>query len=228
MKWNLFSLIGVTHGRRCLDPATLAGFVDRALGEEEQIAIRKHLIRCDSCFEAVSQLSQLKGHPLPELPSSLERKAKELGRSRPPVLFPQPAWKLVGSVAVVFIGIVLGLVFWKGDAPGSGEALESFRTVRSAGEAGLEVRMLSPLPLAILQPESVHFSWEEIAGATAYQVSVVNLEGDLVWHTRIQGGLSATPSGSELAPGDYFVSVEATLADSRFVKGEFVRFGVTE
>lgn len=211
----------------CADPATLAAFVDQGLREADQAAVKNHVLRCDSCFEAVTQLLSLKGQPIPELPVYLSRHALRVGTGQPGRTG-FGGWRRAGAVAALAASLLFGVGLWVtrssvGEVPGQNREESTLR----GGDAETEYLLLVfPAKDARLVPGQVRFAWEAVRGAVAYEVRLVDESGTPVWRTRVAAGTAVHPE-AELPAGDYFVSVRALLADGRSVTSEFIRFSVT-
>lgn len=232
MKLNvsLLTTLALTNRRRCPESGVLAAFVDEALDEKERVEVRRHLIQCDSCFESVSHLLELKDQPVPDLPVYLERKAKQLGKRRPDVAVPAFGWRLAGSLAVLCVAVALGIGYWNSSEPSAplSEPSGGVRVVRGAASTRPSFVLKTPAAGDVLERGSTDFSWEEVSDATAYRVSVVDLEGSLIWQNRFGPALSAVAPEASLEPGTYYASVEALMPDGRVARTDFVRFEVRE
>ena len=211
----------------CADAAALAAFVDRNLPEADHEAVRMHVQRCDACFDAVTQLLGLKGQSLPELPGYLSRHAIRVG-TREPGRAGFRAWKWAGATAALAASLLIGAGLWVNrgavvELPGEDPQTT---TLRGGTEPGENLVLVFPSEGARLVPGRVRFAWEALPGAVAYSVRLVDESGTLVWNTRVTAETAAHPE-PELPAGDYFVSIQALLADGRSVTGDFVRFSVT-
>jgi len=206
----------------CPDSNRLAAFVDRTLNEADRSAVRKHIARCDSCFETVTQLSVLQEQPPAELPRWIANDAKSLV-NRP--MFPlRPAsLKLAGSLAAVVLLVVVGIAFW---APGRFRIPESQRSVRGADSQVIQVTLSRPQAGATLDPAELEFSWTEIPDAIRYRIQITDLEGNLLWEAQQSSQTSVRAPESAIPEGNYFASIQVILRDGRVVRSEFVRFGV--
>jgi len=90
-------------------------------------------------------------------------------------------------------------------------------------------RFLSPARDLTIIPEDYLFRWTPVPDCRFYQVRIVTDEGDLLWQERLTGTEWKLPALAHLTPNaEYFVRVEAFLADTRSVKSDYRLFQVEE
>jgi hypothetical protein len=73
------------------------------------------------------------------------------------------------------------------------------------------------------------FEWTPVPESLYYQLRIVSDEGDLIWQGRVDGTQWALPSDLPLVPGsEYFVRVDAYLAEAKAVNSDYFLFQVGE
>lgn len=210
----------------CPRPGAIAAFADRTLDSRAEQRLRTHIEKCRACSQVVEQLEQMSRSPLPEVPPSLLRQAKEMGARRKTAWGLTPGWQMAGSFAAVCMVLLLGV--WFGALEGQPEVQpEEIRTVRGEDSGAVVPLFVSPVQDSVLRGQGLQLQWTEVPDALSYEVNLLDAEGGLVESFSTGKALTVSPR-SELPPGIYFVSVTANLKDGRSVKGGFNRFTVQD
>jgi hypothetical protein len=107
------------------------------------------------------------------------------------------------------------------------EQSSNLRETRSVNSTVPGPSFLSPVESPATIPTGYSFRWTPVANSRFYQVRIVSDSGDLLWQERVTGTEWKIPAGTHLSPGaEYFVRVEAFLADTRSLKSEYLPFQV--
>ena len=212
---------------RCFPEEEIGAYVDGVLSGARRKRVQGHLASCDYCLSRVGLLSRLRGEPEPEVPAELVARARALvpaaGGAKPARRW-APAvtwqWKLAAAsvVAVLALGVWVRLSETSSLRSGSSEDLSSAveqQMNRSQDEPPLP-DLLVPEEGSVLSASDLVFRWREVPRSLYYEVSLVNLEGDLVWQARSEATRLALPDDLSLASGArYFVWVQAYLPEGK-------------
>ncbi len=89
--------------------------------------------------------------------------------------------------------------------------------------------VISPADGENIKPRNLEVRWTEVRGSLHYDIQVVNAEGFILWRDRVEGTSWTPPASDLLKPGmDYYVRVDAYLAEANNVSSEHVLFTVAE
>ena len=237
----LNGIIPRTHRFHCPDEHDLAAYVDQQLIGAERERVESHLAKCDSCLRQVGFLVKQSETVAGTAPASLVHHAEHLKTFAHKGAF--FGWKWLSAAAAIAM-VATGVVISRNSRPN----LEGHSTivataqhdsspithdtpksstdaaVRSVSPPASLPLVLSPQPGAIVHVSDFTIRWEAVPEAVAYEVRVVSADGDLIWHTRIQGN-SVSPPKQTLRPGlKYFVWVRAWLADGKTQQSAAVGF----
>ena len=218
----------------CPEDQEIAEYFDGVLTEDEQARLERHLADCRYCLARVGMLGRLEGHrPDRRIPGEVLATAKAIARRVP------GRWKKMAPVWAVAASVALALgVLSQLDSTGQSEVrlIPSFSTVeqssnlretRSVNSTVTGPSFLSPLESPATIPTGYSFRWTTVPNSRFYQVRIVSDNGDLLWQERITGTEWRIPAGTYLTPGtEYFVRVEAFLANTRSLKSEYLPFQV--
>ena len=207
----------------------LAAFVERQLDPEKREAVKTHLADCGHCVRQVGLLSRLRE-------SEPEEQVSEfvLARARRLVSKPDPvrtrhlqSW----AAAAVIVLAVLSVFTWNEwtgrDADAPATYSEDARQVRSISSDAYAPKILSPSIDSIVIPGELQIRWTQSSETLYYQVRIVTDEGGLVWQERVEGRGEIEPGPIGLqAGGDYFVRVDAYLANTRKLSSQHIPFSV--
>ncbi len=229
-----------SHRFHCPDEHQLAAYVDQQLIGAERERVESHLAKCDTCLRQVGFLVKESQLPVESVPAFLLDCAKKVDtEAHTNTSFD---WRWITVPAGIAV-IALGLVIWREARSHAEENSMTLATAqqpsaavvrdKARSEAEMAVRSESPsasLP-HVLSPEAgvvVHAAdfiihWEAMPNATAYEVRVVTVDGDLVWSKRLHENSAKAPQ--VLRPGmKYFVWVRAFLANGKTEQSEAVGF----
>lgn len=223
-RWST-SLLSAVRRLRCPTAGTLAAHVDRRLAPNRDARVRAHVEICPDCATAASQLRQMSEARLPEVPTALLHRAKAAGGRSRSVGARTMSWRIAGSIATASLLLAIGLRFAR---PSDGEPErhpEGWRTIRGTADVEVAPTVVVPERNVILTGRIERLEWTEAPDAVVYEIHLLDAEGSLIESLSTTGEVSASLQ-SVLAPGIYFVGIEATLQDGRSLKGPFRRFEV--
>jgi hypothetical protein len=145
-----------------------------------------------------------------------------------------PAWA-AAALLVLGLGVLPQIYSIRQDsqvllpATGGVEPPGKLRETRGINPMATGPRFLSLAEDLDAIPEGYLFRWTPVPDSRFYQVRIVSDSGDLLWQERITGTEWKIPAGTHLTPGtEYFVRVEAFLADTRSLKSVYLPFQVEE
>ena len=212
------------RGEDCLPSATLAGYLDRELGEGERAVAEAHLADCDYCLGQVAALSRSReDRQSAGVPASIREAAERLAggppQSRPAV----PRWAMA-AVVVLAVGLFGVLLAPRGGPePDPGE-----RQTRYAEQPSLQPTLLAPPEGSVIRPLEQVFRWSEVPGSLFYDVRLVSPDGDLLLRERVEDTRWLIPEAVALQPGEeYYVRIDAYLSDAKYLSSEHVVFTVS-
>ena len=219
------------HTVVCPDDHQLAAYVDGELASEARERFEQHLADCDSCIGRVGFLSRLRDtEPAERVPELLLARARRLGNA------PRHAenrygrhWAAAAAVVLAVTGVLYSNSMFEVPAPVPNGEVATSRTSPTVMESTLVPRVLSPSDGSTVDPDRVIFSWTGVPGSLFYDVHIVNDEGDLVWQARVTDTRWGPNTDMPLSAGaEYFVRVDAYLAEAKTLSSDHVVFKVSE
>ena len=218
----------------CPEDETLAEWFDGAISEQEYEPIKRHVTDCRFCNARIGFLARLqKITDIETVPGDLLASARLMG-SRPQHFRQAPAWA-AAAVVVLSVSLLVSFGYRNVTETSSPESsptvvipeIDQTRQLRSLGTESITPRLLSPTEGENVDPFDLHIRWTDVPGSLYYDLFVMSDAGDLVLETRVRDSQWSGRTSVELhSSGEYFVRVEAHLADSRIVSSEHVIFTV--
>jgi hypothetical protein len=133
--------------------------------------------------------------------------------------------------------LAVTIVFMQGPEsnPDSAAVIDEFvspqpsRQLRSIDRSSPVPVVISPVDGENIKPGTLEVRWIEVLGSLHYDIQVVNAEGFILWRDRVEGTSWISPASNLLKPGmDYYVRVDAYLAEANNVSSEHILFTVGE
>ncbi len=220
--------------RFCPDDELIAKYFEAKLGGRSRLSLKRHLVDCRYCQAQIGNLGRLSDKKdYDDVPGSVLADVKRL--IRPQYTQPLKYAGIFSAAAVVVLAVTIVLVQSRQSNPNSAAGVADFvspqptRQLRSIDQRETVPRVLSPADGENIKPGTLEVRWTEVLGSLHYDIQVVNAEGFILLRDRVEG-TSWTPSPSELLkPGmDYFVRVDAYLAEANNVSSQHILFTVEE
>jgi hypothetical protein len=217
----------------CPDSEFIAKYFAGKLDGKSRVSLKSHLVDCRFCQAQIGNLGRLgdkKDYDV--VPGSVLADAKRLVRpqSKLPLKYAG-----ILSAAVVVLAVTVGLVQGPKSNPNSAVVVVEFVSpqptsqLRSIDRSASIPMVISPADGENIKPGTLEVRWTEVLGSLHYDIQVVNAEGFILWRERVEGTSWTPPPSELLKPGmDYFVRVEAYLADANNVSSEHILFTVGE
>jgi len=215
-------------GRTTFCPAdqVLAVWFDGELAEQEQSVIRQHLVHCDYCIAHIGMLARLKRDSSAcEVDGEWLAAARQMGQKRSSGN--RWAWATAALVLLAVSVIITGGIRSTGAPPGAIQNEAEARQVRSTDANALTPRLLAPVPGDSVDPGALTIRWTRVPGSLYYELFVMSDKGDMVLEKRVEGSEWTGRTDVELQPeAEYYVRVEARMADARSLSSGHVLFRV--
>lgn len=217
------------HGPACPDEHLIAAYVDGALTGDSRDGIEVHLADCGHCLALVGLLSR-------ERLSDADDTASGLAIARAPAHVRPESGRRAGSVpqwaAAAVVVIALGALVRLSQPPGptaDSATGPNAPTTRAAAASTHGLTVLSPGAGATVTVDELAVRWTPVPGSRYYDVRVVTDAGDVVSEQQVTGNEWRPTNQLALQPGaEYFVHVDAFIADDKTVSSEHVAFRVAE
>ena len=218
----------------CPEDQQIAAWFDGEMPHHAREAIQRHLVDCGFCTARIGVLAKLHESSDGEaIHGDLLATAKQMSRSlRTRRTIPAPAWAAAAMVALAVLlnynsGPELNQI--TDSTPTVTPDVAQTREVRNLEREALIPRLLSPTEGDSVDAGDLTIRWTEIPGSLYYDLYIMSDAGDLVLETRLEGTAWSGQPTEPLLPGaEYFVRVEAHLADSRSVSSQHILFKVAE
>jgi hypothetical protein len=217
------------RGAECPDEHQIAAYVDGALPTAIRGGLEAHLADCDYCLTLVGLLSReremytnepVSNHKVP--------RADELARPEPRVgTRSVPQWA-AAAVVVIAMAALIRVTQPSGPAGSRTDDLDA-PTARSAAATAPGLTLLSPTPGVDVNSGQLTVRWTPVPGTRYYDVRVVTDAGDVITEEHVGGTEWSLSDPAVLQPGaEYFVHVDAVIADDKTVSSEHVAFRVAD
>ena len=217
------------HTVVCPDDHEIAAYVDGELADQSRGQFEQHLADCDFCIRRVGFLSRLRDtEPAECVPELLLARARRLGTApRHEETRHGQYWAAAAAVVLAVSAVVYSVL--EAPAPDPDGQFPTSRASGTTTESTFMPRVLSPSEGATVDPDRLSFSWTDVPGSIYYDIHIVNDEGDLVWEARVTDTQWAPHADMQLSPGaEYFVRVDAYLAEAKTLSSDHVVFKVSE
>jgi hypothetical protein len=218
----------------CPGDHEIAAYFDRKAGHPDSQLSEHHLIDCDYCLARVAVLAQLhKNGDEEQVPETLLALAAQFGHQRRRRMHYAPVWVAAAVVIITFFTIAgrgPTLVPGAGVQPPTANPIgEDARQLRNISSSKLAPTILAPIKGANVSLEDLTIRWTGVPGSLYYDIRLVNAEGFMIWQDRIEETQWKLPGHLELLSGDqYFVRVDAYLAEAKSVSSRHVQFTIKE
>lgn len=219
----------------CPSDHVIASYLDATLREEERSRLEFHLAKCRHCRQVLGDTIKVQREIEPTAPPfPLFSKAihvvptKAVSRAR----FLIPAGAVVIIVAVAAATIVLRHQEQTGVLPP--QPLSAPLVAKSAVATNPKPRVTDverSLPIAsrslritfpragdVFKAGPLQIRWTGIRDANSYEVTILAVDGDLVWKGETRELALALPTSVSLKDGTYFISATSYLSNGRAVK----------
>ena len=217
------------RGTECPDEHQVAAYVDGTVATANRGGLETHLADCDYCLALVGLLSREREIPATE-PVSHARVAHADGPARPkPRVGTRsvPQWA-AAAVVVIAMAALIRLTQSPGPTESSTEGSDA-PTTRSAAATAPGLTLLSPTPGVDVNSGQLTVRWTPVPGTRYYDVRVVTDAGDVIAEEHVGGTEWSLSDPAVLQPGaEYFVHVDAFIADDKTVSSEHVAFRVAD
>lgn len=228
----------------CPGDETIAAYVDGVLGEERRRRLESHLSQCEACRSVVSDVIKLQRDidefPVPPLTATKKALAVPT-RVRARSVF---IWRPAVVMAIVFF--VAAIAIFRREpqkvlsTPPPSTSLPTIAKVEVGAPENSNVHeitrqplipnitpvILSPLQDSTVERDQLRFTWKALDRSRYYEVSVVGLDGDLLWAEKTQACSIRLPRTVVLKHGSYFVWITAYLSDGQATRSSPVKFAV--
>jgi hypothetical protein len=188
-----------------------------------------HLADCKHCLALVGLLSRKREAHTTE-PASEYEIARAHAFVRPGFRFGTRSVPQWAAAAVVVIAMAALIRMSQPLGPMDGATDESDApTTRAITARAPALTLLSPSPGAAVSAAQLTVRWTPVPGSRYYDVRVVTDAGDVVTDQQVTGNEWRPADKSALQPGtEYFVHVDAFIADDKTVSSEHVAFRIAE
>ena len=231
---------------KCPSDTRVVAYLEQRLKAEERARFEDHLSDCDFCLDVIGGLvRQQRTLEQPEAPAGLVAKAGALPVktwwrvSRPWILVPALA-ALVVAVVVLLGPLQHGRTAASIFVPSVEKSRPPVALLKNPSQPSEEqyvrklatpvetVEVLEPQSESVVLRDRLRFRWRAVGNAAAYEVRVVNAEGDLLWQGQDSKAAAQLPPDFPVPPGAYFVWVRAFLNDGRTIKSDPVPFTISK
>ena len=197
--------------RFCPDDETVAGFVDDNLDAATRHSVTQHLYDCSACAHRVGQVVRF----LREDEVSTQAAAHRGSRWRQGAL----PWATAATVL-----IMLGWLSVPSTIPE-----HEYVDTRNLAYGPVAPEILAPTSGIFASDGATYIRWTEVPGAADYDVVIVTDIGDVVVSKRVDEPRLLIGNDLGLEPGrDYYVRVDAHLADEQSIRSEHIPLQVLE
>ena len=217
------------RGTECPDEHQIAAYVDGTLATETTAGLETHIADCDHCLALVGLLSREREIPATEAVSNARvAHVDELARPEPRVgTRSVPQWA-AAAVVVIAMAALIRLTQSPGPTENSTEGSDA-TTTRSAAATVPDLTLLSPTPGVDVNSGQLTVRWTPVPGTHYYDVRVVTDAGDVIAEEHVGGTEWRLSDPAVLQPGaEYFVHVDAFIADDKTVSSQHVAFRVAD
>lgn len=223
----------------CLNEVQLASYLDGTVSGWGRRRVERHLATCERCRGEVSLLVHSQREPSQSvLPEWLAR-VRGLGEQR--ASGRSWRWAPAGAaVAALACSLILGtwLIAYlhRGAATLAKTAVTGAVAPTVSSEGADQVRELSKSnagPMVITPAAGATLTrgfdiqWQPMPMAISYDLTILNGDGDTVWHTRTSGQSFHLPEKVLAADGrEHFLMITANLSSGKTVRAKAVPFWV--
>ncbi len=216
----------------CPGDREIAAYFDRKPDHPDSELSERHLANCSYCLARVAVFAKLhKCGDNEQVPETLLAVADQFGHQPRRRMHYAPAWAAAAVVIITLFtiaGRVPTLVPGAGvQSPAANPAGEDTRQLRNISRSKLVPTILAPIKGANVSVEDLTIRWTSVPGSLYYDIRLVNAEGLMIWQDRIEETRWNLPGHLVLLAGDqYFVRVDAYLAEAKSVSSRHVQFTI--
>ena len=233
---RFLSTITAERSPECPDDHQIAAAVDGQLQWSDRDSFERHVADCDFCVARIGALTRLSAEDAPAPVSDITlARARRFGK-RTGLTRQAPRW---AAAAVVVLAVTFAFDRYSSNdgatessevsRPPVAKPLTNFRQSRNIDPGALRPGILTPREGEVIDVSKTLFHWTEIPGSLYYDIRIVTLDGNMVWQDRVDNTQWGLPGQLELEPGaEYYVRVDAYLAEAKSVSSRHVLFTVKE
>jgi hypothetical protein len=187
--------------------------------------LQRHILDCAYCEARLGALARLQEiDSFPQVDENLIASAKQMAVAAGLQKYRHAQGWAVAAVIILTLSVTM---LW--DSGQYQPTDNSMRQVRNIDQTMVVPRFLSPIEGALVDPGNLVIRWSKIPGSLFYTLYILSDAGDLVVDQRVDGSEWSAGEQSSFNPGaEYFVRVEAHLADARTVSSKHVIFVVKD
>lgn len=230
---RLSALLGASAGNvgprtdSCPDESTVAGYVDGGLPAAEAERFELHLADCGTCLALVGFLSrERRTAEFEPVPAATLARAGQGEPARRALEARYASYLATAAALFLAVALLLNVTQLAGSR---GDAMDGkdFRAERGGASGAAQPQLIFPQVGATVPGKRLAFRWTAVAGSQYYEVRILSDVGDVLADERVSGTHWQPHATLGLRAGtDYYVHVDAHLADDRSVASEHVRFRV--
>ena len=204
--------------RFCPDDYEIAGFVEGSLNDAAREHVARHLPDCQACISRVGLLTRLVREP------AADDQSKVVGSNTRDWKQTAPQWAVAASV-ILAVGYLAGTTnFTAGTDPAT-----EYQTTRNLDTQITAPEILAPTAGVIVKRDELVIRWTKVPETLYYEVRIVSDIGDLVSAQRVDGVEWTINRDLNLKSGrEYFVRIDAYLADAKPISSPFIPFRLRE
>ena len=193
----------------CPDDNDIAGFVDGGLDDSARVLIERHLPDCPACVGRVGLVTRL----VHDDAATKSGAAQGISNRW---LQAVPLWAVAATVILA--------ITWVSWSPVKVDVAD-YQDARNIESVLTPPEILAPDSGVLVNRNGFVIRWTEVPGSLYYEVRVVSDVGDLLSEARVERTEWTIGDEIRLDPGrDYYVRVDAYLADSKAISSQHIPF----
>lgn len=218
----------------CPDEHEIAAYVDGNGDYLNNEHAERHLVSCSYCLARVAILVRLhESDDEVQIPEPLFTSADQFGQNPRRRLYHVPAWAAAAVVIITlftFVGMQPDISVDTGvQIPPVKPLGEVSQQLRNINRTSLAPTVLAPNEGGSIRPDDMTVRWSSVPGSLYYDIRIVNADGFMIWQDRVEDTQRKLPDHLELiSGGQYFVRVDAYLAEAKSISSRHVKFNIAE
>jgi len=193
----------------CPNDNDIAGFVDGGLDDSARVLVERHLPDCPACVGRVGLLTRL----LRDDATITSDAAPAIGNRW---LQAVPQWAVAATVILA--------ITWVSWSPVKVDVAD-YQDTRNIESVLTPPEILAPDSGVLVNRNGFVIRWTEVPGSLYYEVRVVSDVGDLLSEVRVERAEWTIGDEIRLDPArEYYVRVDAYLADSKAISSQHIPF----
>ncbi len=208
--------------RECPDEHVLAAIASGERPAKPDDTVSAHVSDCAWCLAQIADVLRSDDESMTNaaVDAATLAAARRLPERR------RPAARRLGGLAVAAVLVLSAVVVVLQGLPPTGPSpAGAERTVRSIDARAMTPDILAPRDGEALALDGGTVRWSAVEGSLYYDIRVVDADGALLHQARLEGTEWSLPAGLALNEGEeYFVRVDAYLAEARRVSSRHVAF----